>query len=170
MVGFVIAVMFGWLGGYRFYKKQYGLGFLYMFTLGLFFIGWAIDIFESFKEAFPKKAISFKRGKTVSFDCEVKGSFAESKKVPGLKRYDIVSSLRKGCELEIETAYYQGTPYFLVCAPNGPDIGALPKELSQYIKEQCPDAYLTAILKDNSDSSHPYIALKIQKGRRKLWQ
>ena len=36
----LIAVLLGWCGGYRFYKRQYALGILYLFTCGLFFVGW----------------------------------------------------------------------------------------------------------------------------------
>jgi hypothetical protein len=47
MQGIVIALLLGWAGGYRFYKKQYGLGILYLLTGGLFGIGWLIDVFCS---------------------------------------------------------------------------------------------------------------------------
>lgn len=40
----LIIVLFGWLGIYRFKRKDYGLGFLYLITLGLLGIGWVIDI------------------------------------------------------------------------------------------------------------------------------
>lgn len=40
----IIAIFLGWLGGYRFYKKQYVLGIIYLFTCGLFGIGWIVDI------------------------------------------------------------------------------------------------------------------------------
>lgn len=45
--GVLFAVLLGWCGGYRFYKKQYGLGILYLFTFGLFCVGWIVDIVAS---------------------------------------------------------------------------------------------------------------------------
>ena len=42
--GILIAIFTGWLGGYRFYKKQYILGVVYLLSGGLFSIGWIIDI------------------------------------------------------------------------------------------------------------------------------
>lgn len=45
MQGIIIALLLGWAGGYRFYKKQYGLGILYFLTGGLFGIGWFVDVF-----------------------------------------------------------------------------------------------------------------------------
>lgn len=50
MTGIIVAVLLGWLGGYRFYKKQYGLGVLYLLTFGLFCIGWIVDIIVAIKE------------------------------------------------------------------------------------------------------------------------
>lgn len=50
MQGIILAVLLGWAGGYRFYKKQYGLGFLYFFTGGIGGIGWIIDIIIAIKE------------------------------------------------------------------------------------------------------------------------
>ena len=46
----LLTVFFGWAGYYRFHKKQMGLGLLYLFTGGLFFVGWLIDILAAFKE------------------------------------------------------------------------------------------------------------------------
>ena len=46
-----LTLLFGWTGYYRFHKKQYGLGVLYLFTFGLFYIGWIVDIFTALKEA-----------------------------------------------------------------------------------------------------------------------
>lgn len=46
----VIAALLGWAGGYRFYKKQYSIGVLYLFTVGLFGIGWILDIISAVRE------------------------------------------------------------------------------------------------------------------------
>jgi DNA helicase-2/ATP-dependent DNA helicase PcrA len=40
----ILAVFLGWLGIHCFYKKQYTKGILYMFTFGLFGIGWFVDL------------------------------------------------------------------------------------------------------------------------------
>lgn len=40
-----ICIFLGLFGGHLFYVGRAGRGFLYMFTLGLFSIGWLIDIF-----------------------------------------------------------------------------------------------------------------------------
>ena len=46
----LMTILFGWLGYYRFHKKQFGLGLIYLFTGGLFFIGWIVDIYQAFME------------------------------------------------------------------------------------------------------------------------
>lgn len=50
MTGILLAVLLGWAGGFRFYKKQYGAGFLYLFTGGLGAVGWIVDIIIAIKE------------------------------------------------------------------------------------------------------------------------
>lgn len=43
MKEFLVTFFFGWLGVHRFMKKQYGIGALYLCTLGLCGIGWTVD-------------------------------------------------------------------------------------------------------------------------------
>lgn len=50
MAGILIAVLLGWAGGYRFYKKQAKIGILYLFTGGLCGIGWIIDVVKAISE------------------------------------------------------------------------------------------------------------------------
>ena len=50
MADFICTILLGWLGTYRFSKGQTSLGFVYMFTFGLFGIGWLVDICLSYKE------------------------------------------------------------------------------------------------------------------------
>lgn len=39
----VLCVLTGFVGGHRFYRREYKMGVLYLLTCGLFGIGWAID-------------------------------------------------------------------------------------------------------------------------------
>lgn len=40
----LLTIFLGWIGGHRFYRKQFALGILYLLTGGLFCIGWIVDI------------------------------------------------------------------------------------------------------------------------------
>ena len=40
---FFLCLFLGWIGVHKFYEGKRGMGFLYMFTWGLFFVGWIID-------------------------------------------------------------------------------------------------------------------------------
>ena len=46
----ILCILLGSVGIHRFYMKNYGMGLLYMCTLGLFGIGWLVDIFRLIKE------------------------------------------------------------------------------------------------------------------------
>ena len=78
MSGLLIAIFLGWLGGYRFYKKQTGLGVVYLLTGGLFGIGWLVDIIIAAKNMKSSSSHS------ITLQIEIKGAFAECKKDPNI--------------------------------------------------------------------------------------
>ena len=43
-VAFFLCLFLGVFGVHKFYEGKVGMGFLYLFTCGLFFIGWIIDL------------------------------------------------------------------------------------------------------------------------------
>lgn len=141
MVGILIAIFLGWAGGYRFYKRQPVLGVIYLFTLGVFGIGWLVDIFVSIRAVMIPSP-----PRSQDTECQIMGSWAECKKDPKIKRWDILQTLSVGTTLTLETAYYEGSPYYQVCAPNGMDLGALPKEVSQDLFKNHPTAKLSGVL------------------------
>ena len=44
-VSFLLCLFIGYLGAHKFYEGRTGMGVLYLFTMGLFGIGWFIDTF-----------------------------------------------------------------------------------------------------------------------------
>lgn len=44
-VAFFLCLFLGYLGAHKFYEGKAGMGILYLCTLGLFGIGWIVDIF-----------------------------------------------------------------------------------------------------------------------------
>jgi len=43
-IAFILCLFLGYFGAHKFYEGQAGLGVLYILTLGLFGIGWFIDL------------------------------------------------------------------------------------------------------------------------------
>ena len=43
-IALLLCVFLGWMGAHKYYEGKIGMGILYTFTLGLFFVGWIVDI------------------------------------------------------------------------------------------------------------------------------
>lgn len=156
MAGLLIAIFLGWAGGYRFYKKNIWLGILYLLTFGLLGIGWLVDIYLALRELMnlnaPVKSIE-----------QVKGAFAECRKDPHIKRKTIIEGLNVGDDLALEISYFETKPFYLVVdVKTNLDIGALPKETSRAILDNCPNAKLSATLV-KKDIDYPEIELIIKR-------
>lgn len=156
MSGLLIAIFLGWLGGYRFYKKQTGLGVVYLLTGGLFGIGWLVDIIIAAKNMKSPSSHS------ITLQIEIKGAFAECKKDPNIKRWAVINGLPIGTVLNVETAYYEGAPFFQLLAPSGLDIGAFPSEVSADIRSNYPNATISAVLIEKADPEHPHAQIIIK--------
>ncbi|MBR2556137.1 MAG: TM2 domain-containing protein [Aeriscardovia sp.] len=156
MTGLLISIFLGPFGGYRFYKKQYVLGVVYLLTFGIFCIGWFVDIFLAIREMTGLN-------KEITGTETVMGAFAECKKNPSKKRVEVLQSLSVGSKLTLEIDYYQGKPYYIVVDPiSGLDIGSLRAETSATIRKECPDAQMSAVL-IKKDIDYPEISLTINK-------
>lgn len=64
-IAYLIWLFLGIIGGHRFYFGHIGLGLLYLFTAGLFGIGWFVDLFlisDLVRESQRKKAMMLGAG------------------------------------------------------------------------------------------------------------
>lgn len=52
-VCFFLWLFLGLVGGHKFYEGKIGTGIIYIFTFGLFFIGWFIDFFKILNKPNP---------------------------------------------------------------------------------------------------------------------
>lgn len=160
MTGVLIAIFLGWAGGYRFYKKQIGLGILYLLTFGVFGIGWIVDIFSAVK---ANNNSSKTLPNTLTLDVDVMGAFAKCSKNPEKKRIEVIQNIYEGDPLSLETGFYENKPFYLVVDPkSGLDIGSLPSDLNSEIKAYYHDAKLSAVL-TKRDIDYPKIKLTIQR-------
>ena len=155
MTGLLIAIFTGWLGGYRFYKKQFVWGIVYLFTGGLFLIGWIVDIFQALK-AMRSQAKPF------TTEIEIKGSFAECERDPSIKRWSVVNGLELGTELGVVVARFENAPYLQLVAPCGLDIGAFPSDMSKTILRNYSILGVKAKLIDKTDPEHPHAQISVK--------
>lgn len=135
MTGVILSIFLGWAGGYRFYKKQYGIGILYLFTGGIFCFGWIFDIFCSIKEISQKNNVKFsKSDKELRFyDIVVRGVTYETKK-SNRSRQDLLSYIKDGTQVYIEKYIYSDLPALSVNESiSGEDIGSIPAEITSEI-------------------------------------
>lgn len=155
MTGFLIAIFLGPFGGYRFYKKQYVLGVVYLLTFGLFCIGWFVDIFVAIREMTGTKS-------EITSTETIMGAFAECKKNPSKKRVEVIQNLSEGAPLNLEIDHYEGKPYYIVVDPHtGLDIGSLRSETSAMIRNNYSEAQMSAVL-SKKDIDYPEISLTIK--------
>lgn len=154
MKGLLIAIFLGWCGGYRFYKRQTILGVVYLFTLGIFGIGWILDIISAIKEMSAK-------AKPLTMTIEIKGAWAECKKNPKIKREAVLNGVNVGADLGVEISYYENAPFYQLTATDGLDVGAFPSEVSKMILRDYPGAKISAMLLDKNDIQHPHARIRI---------
>ena len=147
IAGVLFAVFLGPLSAYRFYRKQYFLGVIYLFTAGLLGIGWIIDIIAAIKYN-PNEVVSSAQTfemegytEVVRMHTRVVGSSYPCIRLADCSRQDILHGLsmpfRKD-RINIEYTEYDGEPAYLVVRDDGVDIGYLKKELSAKLAKKYP--------------------------------
>jgi len=60
-VTLALVLLLGFVGGHRFYAGKVGTGILFLFTGGLFLVGWIVDIFTVLFGKFTDKTHHFIR-------------------------------------------------------------------------------------------------------------
>lgn len=139
--GVLIAIFLGWCGGYRFYKKQYALGFVYLFTCGIFCIGWIVDIIAAVAPAAPDPVgagpIEIARFHTkavgVTYPTTQGGCSTRQEALEFLQ-------LHRKDKLHIEYFEYNGAPaYRIIHDRNYSDIGNLSADLAAEIYRKYKD-------------------------------
>lgn len=142
--GVMFAVFLGWCGGYRFYKKQYGLGFLYFFTCGLFCIGWFVDIVVALsnKPATAAPALT----EIARFHTKIVGVTFPTTQGGCSTRQEALADMRRKDTLSVKYYEYNGEPaYMVVLDRNYSDIGNLSADLASEIYRKYNDCVIKVV-------------------------
>lgn len=59
-INFIVTLFGGWLGIHKFAQGKTGMGFLYLFTMGLFGIGWIVDCIIALNALIKNKPVPMK--------------------------------------------------------------------------------------------------------------
>ncbi|MCI8409803.1 MAG: TM2 domain-containing protein [Lachnospiraceae bacterium] len=141
--GILIAIFLGELGGYRFYRHQYFLGIIYLFTCGLFMLGYLYDIYAAL--TYDCNKYSTKENSTVidtihtkvvgvSFECD-HGTFDDRQEA-----IEALSYRRKKNALALQYFEYKGEPaFYVVMNSDNTDIGCLKANLSSELTRKYSD-------------------------------
>lgn len=140
--GVLFAIFLGWCGGYRFYKKQYVLGILYLLTFGLFGIGWIVDICTSlFHKPSTSSVLCLTEVKRIH--TKVVGVTFPSSLSSGDSRQEILDTMWRKDTLSVKYYEYEGKPaYMVILDRNNMDIGNLSAILSEEIYRKYKDCVI----------------------------
>lgn len=154
-VALLLCFFGGWLGLHYFYVRRIGMGFLYLFTFGLFCIGWWVDILRILigkfcKEPPEERATSYHRifnVAGVTFPCKLDKSTS---------RQEILECCREHDTYYLQEYLYESKPAFLiVCQKNSLDIGCVPADLvDRFLKYKDRDHELKCLKIDFFENEH----------------
>lgn len=143
--GVLIAIFLGWCGGYRFYKKQFALGILYLFTCGLFCIGWIVDIVASLSPASPDPVI-VPPSEIARFHTKVVGVTYPTTQGGCSTRQEALECMRRKDTLSVECFDYNNEPaYRVILDRNYSDIGNLSADLAKEIYRKYKDCTIKVV-------------------------
>ena len=92
-VYFCLCLFLGFLGAHKFYKGETMLGVVYLFTGGLFFIGWALDLIpllcNTNRERAPEHKVEAAKGERLGdFNISIKTTRAENEPIGNISHLD----------------------------------------------------------------------------------
>lgn len=176
MKDFLITLCLGWLGVHRFMQKKYLTGAIWLCTLGLCGIGWAIDTIIAFMKMLNQKqtktentnkssggGYSPSQRLVKSFDTEIVGTFAKCDLNKEYTREEVVASLnRKKSNLYLEYWEYKGEPAYYVC-DRGLDAGNIRAGLAKILHDEYSECnFVVTLIGQSYYDSQDRISQKIR--------
>lgn len=151
----LVTIFGGWFGLHKFMDRKIGMGFLYLFTGGLFCIGWIIDIVKAFtlatqnvKTLPPNARIHFRN------EFLIVGQNYECLKNPKKQRSDVIRKTNLHTPVHVEKYYYKGTPaYMIVNSTTNLDLGVLSAGAASWLTDYCSKGKVFASLTDKFENS-----------------
>ena len=130
----LITIFLGWLGIHKFIDRKIVMGIIYLCTLGLFGIGWVIDIIIAFFHLFkpPQNQSQPENMRTISYHktFNVAGVTFKCKLNEDVKRQEILEYCKTKDRIHLEQYEYKGEPAFLIVLDkNNLDIGTVPANI-----------------------------------------
>ena len=155
---FLITLFLGWAGVHKFIEGKMGIGLLYLFTFGLFGIGWLIDIIIVLTQinTSSKSVNSASNDMRLVFsnDFMIVGAQFECRKNKKKKRYSVIEKMRPGMTVNIEKYSYKGSPAYMIVDPKSNlDLGVLSQGAADWINRDYPNSKIVGTLSERHNDT-----------------
>lgn len=155
---FLVTLFLGWAGVHKFMEKKNKIGWVYLFTFGLFGIGWFIDIIialSSIKTTNPPtETISNDMQLVFSNDFMIVGAEYECRKNKKKMRQNIIKKMRPGMHVHVEKYSYKCSPAYMIIDPKSKmDLGVLSQGAADWISRDYPNAKIEGILTEKHNDT-----------------
>ena len=162
----LITVLGGWFGLHKFLDHKVGTGILYLFTGGIFGIGWIVDIVKAFLAPVQSSPYAFTYvsntsntlppNATIHFEKNflIIGVKYECLKNPSVQRSYAINNTNLNTPVHVEKYFYQDAPaYMIVNSISNLDIGVLSAGAASWLTDYYSKGTVFARLTDAFDGS-----------------
>lgn len=135
IIDFVLCLFLGYLGIHKFYEGKIGLGVLYLFTFGLFGIGWLIDICISLKNLINSSSNKNSNSTSTSSyrTWVIRATGVTFNNEDGSSRQNLISSLNVGELVKLSPYKYKEEDAIYILNSKNKILGNIPVEYATEI-------------------------------------
>lgn len=152
---FILCLLLGYLGAHKFYERKILVGILYLFTGGLFFIGWIYDCIKLGISLNKKQNVRVENNTNYHKDTivssttydkniidETPNNYLKIKvagvtydNLDGTSRQEYIENLSEDEILELQSYDYKGSNAIYVLDSEGHILGNIPKNMIEKVQE-----------------------------------